>query len=72
MPTDTRIIKQRLTTGGDFTEAQASTLIDAFFGQDDPVITRSVLRAEMDRLILRIVLAVAAINGLYLAAAALL
>ncbi len=72
MPTHTRKSKECCASRGSFTPEQANDIIDAFFEVGDPVITKSVLRAEMNRLNVRLLLGVAAINGMYLAAAALL
>jgi hypothetical protein len=72
MPTDTRQVKQRLLQRGSFTEEQAEDLVDALFEGSDPVVTQSLLRSELNRVLLRGLLGVAAINGMFLAAASFL
>jgi hypothetical protein len=65
--TDTRKVKQRLLERDNFTREQAEDLVEAFFEDDDPVVTRSVLRDELRRFTLRIVLANAAVMAALLA-----
>ncbi len=67
MPTDTLKIKQRLVARESFTKEQADDLIAALFDADDPVVTRSVLRSELRKWALRIVLASGAVTAALLA-----
>ncbi len=72
MPTDALKIKRQPTARGNFTPEEADDLVDAFFHEDDPVVTRSVLKSEMRRQTLAIAGLVFAMNSMFLAAAAFL
>ena len=53
MPRTTLDIKRDLTKRDNFSEDQATDLVDAFYGSDDPIVTQSVLEDTLDQKLLR-------------------
>jgi hypothetical protein len=69
---DTLRVKKRLVERGNFSDAQAEDIVEAFTEEEEGFVTVRRLRAELRKTELRIVGAVVAINALFLTAARLL